>query len=92
MLAELADCYSLCGEDKFGKVLYREAFFADPDSIDLDFLDSELIKCLIEKTKSKGYSLRRWAEKRRFANRLMKNAEIAKNLMRIASCIFAMRL
>ena len=56
VLAELADCYSLCGEDKFGKVLYREAFFADPDSIDLDFLDSELIKCLIEKTKSKGYS------------------------------------
>ena len=56
VLAELADCYSLCGEDKFGKVLYREAFFADPDSIDLAFLDSELIKCLIEKTKSKGYS------------------------------------
>ena len=56
VLAELADCCSLCGEDKFGKVLYREAFFADPDSIDLDFLDSELIKCLIEKTKSKGYS------------------------------------
>ncbi len=56
VLAELADCYSLCGEDKFGKVLYREAFFADPESIDLDFLDSELIKCLIEKTKSKGYS------------------------------------
>ena len=56
VLAELADCYSLCGEDKFGKVLYREAFFADPDKIDLDFLDSELIKCLIEKTKSKGYS------------------------------------
>ena len=56
VLAELADCYSLCGEAKFGKVLYREAFFADPDSIDLDFLDSELRKCLIEKTKSKGYS------------------------------------
>lgn len=56
VLAELADCYSLCGEDKFGKVLFREAFFTDPSSIDLDFLDSELIKCLIEKTKSKGYT------------------------------------
>lgn len=56
VLAELADCYSLCGEDKFGKVLFREAFFADPGSIDLDFLDSELIKCLITKTQSKGYS------------------------------------
>ena len=56
VLAELADCYSLCGEDKIGKVLFREAFFADPSGIDLDFLDSELILCLIEKTKSKGYS------------------------------------
>ena len=56
VIAELADCYSLCGEDKIGKVLFREAFFTDPENIDLDFLDSELIKCLIEKTKSKGYT------------------------------------
>ena len=56
VLAELADCYSLCGEDKIGKVLFREAFFAGPATIDLDFLDSELIKCLIEKTKDRGYS------------------------------------
>ncbi len=56
VIAELADCYSLCGEDKIGKVLFREAFFTAPENIDLDFLDSELIKCLIEKTKSKGYS------------------------------------
>lgn len=56
VLAELADCYSLCGEDKFGKVLFREAFFADPENIDLNFLDSELIKCLIKKTQEKGYS------------------------------------
>lgn len=56
VLAELADCYSLCGEDKFGKVLFREAFFADPENIDLSFLDSELIKCLIKKTEEKGYS------------------------------------
>ena len=56
VLAELADCYSLCGEDKFGKVLFREAFFLNPESIDLDFLDSQLIKCLIDITKQKGYS------------------------------------
>ncbi len=56
VLAELADCYSLCGEDKIGKVLFREAFFTDPETIDLDFLDSELIKCLIKKTQSKGFS------------------------------------
>lgn len=56
VLAELADCYSLCGEDRIGKVLFREAFFADPEGIDLDFLDSELIKCLIQKTSEKGYT------------------------------------
>lgn len=56
VLAELADCYSLCGEDRIGKVLFREAFFTDPEGIDLDFLDSELINCLISKTSEKGYS------------------------------------
>lgn len=56
VLAELADCYSLCGEDRIGKVLFREAFFADPEGIDLDFLDSELIKCLIDKTSEKGFT------------------------------------
>jgi len=56
VLAELADCYSLCGNDRVGKVLFREAFFCAPEFIDLDFLDSELIKCLINQTKEKGYS------------------------------------
>lgn len=56
VLAELADCYSLCGDDRIGKVLFREAFFLDPESIDLDFLDSEMIKWLIGKAKEKGYS------------------------------------
>ncbi|MCI5606118.1 MAG: hypothetical protein MR420_01525 [Spirochaetia bacterium] len=56
VIAELADCYCLCGEDKIGKVLFREAFFLDPALIDLDFLDSELIKALIQRTKEKGFS------------------------------------
>lgn len=56
VLAELADCYALCGEEKYAKVLFREAFFLDPENIDIDFLDSELIKCLITKTIEKGYS------------------------------------
>jgi len=56
ILAELADCYSLCGEDRYGKVLFREAFFLDADSIDTYFLDSELIKCLIAKTEEKGHT------------------------------------
>lgn len=56
VVAELADCFSLCGEDKFGKVLFREAFFLSPESIDIDFLDSQLIKCLIDITKQKGFT------------------------------------
>ncbi|MCR4580840.1 MAG: hypothetical protein K5681_10900 [Treponema sp.] len=56
VLAELADCCSLCGEDKYGKLLFREAFYIDPESIDLSFLDSELIKCLIKITKEKKHS------------------------------------
>ena len=56
VLAELADCCSLCGEDKYGKLLFREAFYIDPESIDLSFLDSELIKCLIKITKDKKHS------------------------------------
>ena len=63
VLAELADCYSLCGEDRYGKLFFREAFFLDADSIDTEFLDSELIKCLIEKTEQKGHtgrSFKQW--------------------------------
>lgn len=56
VLAQLADCYSLCGEDRYGKVLFREAFFLDPEKIDIDFLDSQLIKCLISKTAEHGYT------------------------------------
>ena len=56
VLAQLADCYSLCGEDRKGKVLFREAFFLDPEKIDIDFLDSQLIKCLISTTAEKGYT------------------------------------
>ena len=56
VLAELADCCSLCGEDKYGKLLFREAFYIDPESIDLSFLDSELIRCLIKITEEKRHS------------------------------------
>lgn len=56
VLADLADCYSLCGDDRVGKVLFREAFFKAPEFIELDFLDSELIRCLIKQTAGKGYS------------------------------------
>lgn len=53
ILAELADCFSLCGNDKNAKLLFREAFFKNPEQIDIEFLDSGLIKSLIEKLKEK---------------------------------------
>lgn len=56
ILAEMADCYALCGMERQAKVLFREAFFIDAKKINLAFLDSQLIKCLIEKTKEKGFS------------------------------------
>ena len=53
----MADCYSLCGEDRIGKVLFREAFFQNPEAIDLNFLDSQLIKCLVKNIQDKkGYT------------------------------------
>lgn len=56
ILAEMADCYALCGEAKLSKVLFREAFFIDPEKIDLDYLDSPVIRILIEQVANKGYS------------------------------------
>ncbi len=57
VIADLADCYALCGEDKAAKVLFREAFYIDFKKVDVDFLDSQLIKRLLEKTQEeKGFS------------------------------------
>jgi len=56
ILAEMADCYALCGEEKNAKVLFREAFFIDAQKIDVVFLESELILCLINQVKELGYT------------------------------------
>ncbi|QTQ16737.1 tetratricopeptide repeat protein [Treponema parvum] len=56
IIAELADCFALCGEEKKAKVLFKEAFFVDPQKIDFCFLDSELICCLIRKVTDKGFT------------------------------------
>lgn len=55
VLAEMADCLALCGEDKNAKVLFREAFFIDAERVEIEFLDSELICALIRQVKEKGY-------------------------------------
>ncbi len=56
IIAEMADCYALCGEEKQAKVLFREAFYIEPQKIEPEFLDSELIQCLIRNVRQKGYS------------------------------------
>lgn len=49
VLADLADCFALCGADRDAKVVFREAFFISPQDIDLSFLDSSLILKIIDK-------------------------------------------
>lgn len=56
VIAEVADCYSLCGETKNAKMLFREAFYIDAGKIDFFFLDSPLIRVLIEKVENLGYT------------------------------------
>lgn len=56
ILAERADCFALCGKECEAKILFREAFFLDARKIALEFLDSELIKSLIQSVEKKGYT------------------------------------
>lgn len=51
ILAEMADCYELCGEIKTAKILFREAFFKNPDEIDMSFLNSPTISLLAKEVK-----------------------------------------
>ncbi|MBN1835369.1 MAG: hypothetical protein JW820_05925 [Spirochaetales bacterium] len=46
ILAELADCYSLVNEDRAAKVFFREAFFLDPQGIELSYLEAPMIQRL----------------------------------------------
>jgi tetratricopeptide (TPR) repeat protein len=54
-LAELADCYAFLGETKAAKAFFREAFFIDPQKVQLEFLESGLIERLIERLQQMGY-------------------------------------
>ncbi len=55
-LSELADVNALLEETRYAKVLFREAFFIDPQAVDLRFMESELIIRLMDKVRSLGYS------------------------------------
>jgi len=53
-LAELADIYALINENRASKALFREAFFINPQRIDLELLESGIIAKLQEKALENG--------------------------------------
>lgn len=62
-MAVLADVYALLDETKAARALFREAFFMDPQAIDLQNLESDLILALVRRVTDMGHSgaaLREW--------------------------------
>jgi tetratricopeptide (TPR) repeat protein len=63
-LAELADVNALLGEASTAKALFREAFFLNPEKIDLRAMESEMVTRLRDRlAQEKGYreeELREW--------------------------------
>jgi len=55
-LSELADVSALLGDDRAAKLLFREAFFLDPQGIDLLSLESEMILRIRDKLRDMGYA------------------------------------
>jgi tetratricopeptide (TPR) repeat protein len=55
-MAELADVNALLAEHRAAKALFREAFFLDPQKIDLRSMESELILRLRDRVKEAGYA------------------------------------
>ncbi|MDR2495305.1 MAG: hypothetical protein LBD24_08805 [Spirochaetaceae bacterium] len=54
-LSELADVNAMLEETRVAKVLFREAFFVDPQGVDLRAMESELIKRLRDRVRELGY-------------------------------------
>jgi tetratricopeptide (TPR) repeat protein len=63
-LSELADVNALLEESRAAKVLFREAFFLDPQGIDLRSMESEMITRIRERVRSsygyEGSELAEW--------------------------------
>lgn len=56
ILAELADCYAIINEVRASKVFFREAFFINPQKVDITNLESLAICRLIERLQDMGYA------------------------------------
>ncbi len=63
VLAELADTYAMVNEIQRAKVFFREAFFIDPQAVDLSSLESGFINRLVESIKEMGvagHAVKEW--------------------------------
>jgi tetratricopeptide (TPR) repeat protein len=56
LLVELADCYAFLNEIRLAKVFFREAFYVNPQDIDIECLESLLIRNVIASVLEKGFS------------------------------------
>ncbi|MBQ2528994.1 MAG: hypothetical protein II584_04045 [Treponema sp.] len=57
IISEMADCLELCGDSKLARMLYREAFFLNPEKVSIENLDSPLIQELVSRIReTKDYS------------------------------------
>jgi hypothetical protein len=62
LLAELADAYALQGDERTSKALFREAFFIAPQRVDMELLESGMIRRLVAKVAELGYKGQELAE------------------------------
>jgi len=56
ILGELADAYAQVNETRTAKALFREAFFLNAQKVDVEGLESALIRRLADKVAERGYS------------------------------------
>ncbi len=63
ILSELADCYEMVNETQKSKAFFREAFFLDPQKVDLTSLESKMLERLAEAVAEQGHTgplLKEW--------------------------------
>jgi tetratricopeptide (TPR) repeat protein len=56
ILGELADAYAQVNETRTAKALFREAFFLNAQKVDVEGLESALIRRLVDKVAERGYA------------------------------------
>jgi tetratricopeptide (TPR) repeat protein len=82
-LSELADVNALLGETMLAKAQFREAFFVDPQKVNLRAMESELIIRLRDRVKEMGISGSELAEWLPIYGRLFKVFSVKRELKRV---------